>query len=267
MRNNIYMAGYASYGVIKQGAILKNQGFTLAEVLITLGIIGIVSAMTIPNLLSNFRATKNATQLKKTISSLSQVATGGLAANHMNFRDTVSPCSANGGEDDSDAIMSLCAILNESLVGKAYVDDITAIKADRNSEYLITPASEGSGLSFIGEDNKPTGHAYKLADGTLFVFPADAYNCNIEAKCVGYIDVNGGSMPNKEVTCEDGNANSENCVVPQKANFMTDIYPVEFYDNIMMPSTNAGMYVLKHNNHSNIDRSGKTSHQSSNEED
>ena len=33
-------------------------GFTLAEVLITLGIIGVVAAMTIPNLIANNKAKK-----------------------------------------------------------------------------------------------------------------------------------------------------------------------------------------------------------------
>ena len=37
----------------------KRFGFTLAEVLITLGIIGVVAAMTIPNLITS--AQKNAT--------------------------------------------------------------------------------------------------------------------------------------------------------------------------------------------------------------
>lgn len=32
---------------------MRNFGFTLAEVLITLGIIGVVSAITIPNLIAN----------------------------------------------------------------------------------------------------------------------------------------------------------------------------------------------------------------------
>ena len=33
----------------------KNQGFTLAEVLITLGVIGVVAAMTLPTLLTNIQ--------------------------------------------------------------------------------------------------------------------------------------------------------------------------------------------------------------------
>lgn len=40
-------------------------GFTLAEVLITLGIIGVVAAMTIPTLMTNYQKKSTATQLKK----------------------------------------------------------------------------------------------------------------------------------------------------------------------------------------------------------
>lgn len=39
-------------------------GFTLAEVLITLGIIGVVAAMTIPTLMSTFAKQRTETQLK-----------------------------------------------------------------------------------------------------------------------------------------------------------------------------------------------------------
>ena len=52
---------------------LKRQGFTLAEVLITLGIIGIVAAMTIPGLITKYQKQVAATQLKKIFSTLNQV--------------------------------------------------------------------------------------------------------------------------------------------------------------------------------------------------
>lgn len=42
--------------IIKRGTmIIKSKAFTLAEVLITLGIIGIISAITIPILINNYR--------------------------------------------------------------------------------------------------------------------------------------------------------------------------------------------------------------------
>lgn len=51
----------------------KNSGFTLAEVLITLGIIGVVAAMTIPGLITKYQKHVAATQLKKHYSQLNQV--------------------------------------------------------------------------------------------------------------------------------------------------------------------------------------------------
>ena len=43
-------------------------GFTLAEVLITLGIIGVVAAITIPALINNYRAAKLKSQFLKSYS-------------------------------------------------------------------------------------------------------------------------------------------------------------------------------------------------------
>jgi len=49
----------------------KKAAFTLAEVLITLGIIGVVAALTLPTLISNYQKRVYVTQLKKSVSVLS----------------------------------------------------------------------------------------------------------------------------------------------------------------------------------------------------
>ena len=51
---------------------MKRQGFTLAEVLITLAIIGIVAAMTIPTLISSYKKKEYSTKLKKFYSMMTQ---------------------------------------------------------------------------------------------------------------------------------------------------------------------------------------------------
>ena len=63
------------------------KAFTLAEVLITLGIIGIVAAMTIPNLIANYQKNVTVTQLQKAISVLNQ-------AYKSSFDDNGEPASA-----------------------------------------------------------------------------------------------------------------------------------------------------------------------------
>ena len=52
--------------------LTKYSGFTLAEVLITLGVIGVVAAMTLPTLIQNYQKQVTVTQLKKAYSEFSQ---------------------------------------------------------------------------------------------------------------------------------------------------------------------------------------------------
>ena len=65
----------------------KKAAFTLAEVLITLGIIGVVAAMTIPTLNNHLRGKKLESQFKKTYSELNQAARTFYADTDMPLRD------------------------------------------------------------------------------------------------------------------------------------------------------------------------------------
>ena len=67
------------------------KAFTLAEVLITLGIIGVVAAMTIPTVVKNYRRAVSIAKLKKTYSTLQQAIQRTMATNlgysYVNFSD------------------------------------------------------------------------------------------------------------------------------------------------------------------------------------
>lgn len=52
---------------------MDNRGFTLAEILITLGIVGVVAALTIPNLITSYKAHQYKSKFLKVYSTLSQV--------------------------------------------------------------------------------------------------------------------------------------------------------------------------------------------------
>jgi prepilin-type N-terminal cleavage/methylation domain-containing protein len=60
---------------------IKNisNGFTLAEVLITLAVIGVVAALTIPTVVRNYQKTQTITQLKKVYSALSNTTNLAIA--------------------------------------------------------------------------------------------------------------------------------------------------------------------------------------------
>ena len=55
-----------------RNGLKKNLAFTLAEVLITLGIIGVISALTLPSLIHKYRIKVLETQFKKTSSTIEQ---------------------------------------------------------------------------------------------------------------------------------------------------------------------------------------------------
>ena len=57
------------------------KGFTLAEVLITIGVIGIVAAMTLPMLLVNHREKEMVTRLKKVYTNISQAMQRAIVEN------------------------------------------------------------------------------------------------------------------------------------------------------------------------------------------
>ena len=68
----------------KLSSLKKKAAFTLAEVLITLGIIGVVAAMTMPVLIQNYRNTVVETRLKKIYTVMNQAIT--LAENDYGDR-------------------------------------------------------------------------------------------------------------------------------------------------------------------------------------
>jgi len=92
--------------VIKAGKIviigdwrMTKHGFTLAEVLVTLGIIGVVSALTIPTLIANYKKSVYVTQLKKSVSSWEQAFQKMKADDGVdNIVDTTVFSNINGSE-------------------------------------------------------------------------------------------------------------------------------------------------------------------------
>ena len=66
----------------------KRFGFTLAEVLITLGIIGVVAAMTMPTLMNQTNGAQYKSAYKKALSAISQGVTLNVALDGGSFADT-----------------------------------------------------------------------------------------------------------------------------------------------------------------------------------
>lgn len=72
----------------------KKSGFTLAEVLITLVIIGVIAAMTIPTLMNSTNAQEYKTGIKKGISTLNQALTMQYALEGSTLADSATSTDA-----------------------------------------------------------------------------------------------------------------------------------------------------------------------------
>lgn len=73
---------------------MKKIAFTLAEVLITLGIIGIIAALTLPTVMSNYRKKEVETKLAKVYSIINQAINLNIAE-HGDYQNWVKECGSS----------------------------------------------------------------------------------------------------------------------------------------------------------------------------
>ena len=78
---------------------MKKFGFTLAEVLITLGIVGVMAALVVPAVMSNVQVKMNMSRLSRTVEDLDNAFTTALAAERQPSVFTLS-FWPNGGENE-----------------------------------------------------------------------------------------------------------------------------------------------------------------------
>lgn len=75
----------------------RKNAFTLAEVLITLGIIGVVAAMTMPTLMNSTQGAQYKTAYKKALSAISQAIVLNVALDDYNLADTSTTATGTTG--------------------------------------------------------------------------------------------------------------------------------------------------------------------------
>ena len=236
----------------------RKTAFTLAEVLITLGIIGVVAAMTMPTLMNSTQGAQYKTAFKKALSALSQAITLNMALDDVNFASITQAGDAGvtTKKSDNDTVAS---VLNSRMnIVKAAKGSEAGYGVDADDATLSTfPAKvptevcTGSGEEKTCTEEQVVPDTFLFFnDGIMFAYKAaDAVNCTEGDKvdtdddnyCYGVVDVNGTKGPNKIVACDQGaTATDANCTVTNP----TDIYPVVFYDQTVLPASPAAKAVL-----------------------
>ena len=199
----------------------KRFGFTLAEVLITLGIIGVVAAMTMPTLINQTNGAQYKAAYKKALSAISQAVTLNVALEDYSFADLSGQENVGNGR----VVDLLKKRMNT-------VDDQPTTDIVTNRSYAVTKGGNA-------ETGNLPAYSVSTSDGIMFMFEPNAAGCTKDTPCRGVIDVNGVKGPNKFVTC-DGNGDAADCIVKSP----TDVYEVTFFDQTIAPADDAAKAVL-----------------------
>ena len=136
----------------------KVAAFTLAEVLITLGIIGIVAALTLPNLVLKYQKSRDLNRLKKVYAELVQVFRS--ASQHVNLYSV-----GNDWENTNEVVNAIKPYLHYS---KAY-DMVNVYSASKSMCYepgKFVSSVKGSGsyvwLTKVGISNPIAGNTASI---------------------------------------------------------------------------------------------------------
>ena len=247
----------------------KRFGFTLAEVLITLGIIGVVAAMTIPTLISNTNGAQFKTAYKKALSTLNQAVLMNIAMDDTDFSTLVADTTTEqtpSGRKMADILtarmQSATEITNTytfPTVGENIEVTVTCDQAAINAANQpnapespcknVTLGSGESSKEATGTLNfKPDATNYRIftfADGTSFGFNKKAKNCSSDgaADCIGFIDVNGSAGPNTIIDCSSADAPDAE-ITECSSEKITDIFPVIFHGQTVEPASASARAVL-----------------------
>lgn len=174
---------------------MKKTGFTLAEVLITLAIIGVVATMTLPALMTNTNEQQSKTGLKKMINTLTLAAETNSANNGFDF---ASITTSTASEDNQ--VQSLYALL------------MLNTNVDRGAN--MTSTSDVSVLKTGGGTKSMASGNYTIffKDGTAVsyapsVLSTGTKNSAVQNDGVPYgipvlVDTNGKKGPNALSNCQ-----------------------------------------------------------------
>jgi len=177
-----------------------NKGFTLAEVLITLGIIGVVAAMTIPTLIENNQKTQYVTGLKKAYTNFNQVLVQYSADNGC-VGDLACTGLFQGGNDAASAAAA------EKLAPYFNIAKQCGIGVSGCFPAKVSYNFDGSGVRDDSWNTATVGSKFITQDGIAFLIKSDSTNCgeifsrgvtgDMKQYCgTIFVDVNGNKGPN-----------------------------------------------------------------------
>lgn len=253
----------------------QKQAFTMAEILIAMTIIGIIAAITIPQILGNTSGRANKLMIQKTYAVLSQALRIGQSKLDYNTSDVDRIVNKTGaGAPAIELQLSIENLLKKTMdieyldtkTTHAFSGKLLTLKDDGTLERASADSATGITVNGSGAGDK-RGAIFETREGAYYIFPdkakIDAEACTKDNPCLVYIDVNGPEAPNMLVTCstESNTGYYKWDSTDQKVKYMknstteagtcaidgmkiNDVYPVIIYGSTVVPALNAADVIL-----------------------
>ena len=192
---------------------MKKNGFTLAEVLITLTIIGVVATLTLPSLMSNTQEQQAVTAFRKAMNTLNEVAQMNSAVDGFDY-GSIAATATPGTGTIYNANGSLNQTLWAMMSARAQVDPTRS-----GASGTVFGANQGggcNGLSVIG-----------FRDGTMLCYTDTVTNANNTTVINAVVDVNGVKSPNAVSTCDTAACTGTRVI--------NDQFMITLYNSIAVP--------------------------------
>ena len=168
---------------------MKKNGFTLAEVLITLAIIGVVATITLPSLMSNTQEQQAVTAFRKSMNTLNEVAQMNAAVDGFDFGGIAAGTQPGVGD-----VYDADGVLQQSVWGMMYSKAQVDVTRSGRSQAV----GPGGGCAELA-------NVIAFRDGTMLCYADNTTNGNATQVINAIIDTNGKKAPNFVSTCNDVN--------------------------------------------------------------
>ena len=169
--------------------MMKKNGFTLAEVLITLAIIGVVATMTLPALMNNTAEQQYKTGLKKGINTLTEAANMNQAIDGFDYASITSADTSDQEEQSLFGLLAKRTSVDFGKSGTGALDSNGATSPDGNFTVFLR---DGSAIMFNPEATLISVDSVKAMDndglvhGIAAIYDANgAKGPNILSNCKG----------------------------------------------------------------------------------
>lgn len=174
---------FAKFNLRKNRIDFSPNAFTLAELLITLAVIGIVAALTIPSLIESWQKHYTVNKVRKTIAIFTQAVEMAKAQEQLNFdwtEETITP------EKNLE-------IIDKYL--KPYLKVVKSCGNDKTAGCWAEPYYYLNGEQFPPFEGEDYSY-FILNDGTSVRCSLQSYDAELSAKLAVTFDINGLKGPN-----------------------------------------------------------------------